>query len=64
MEREAPEELRAREALAHLQACVLFALIRDDPLAVAKNIPFRDHAPIKVAPEVNQCLIPSGAPLA
>ena len=64
MEQQAPEELCASEALDHLLACVVFDSKADDPLAVAKNILFRDHPAIKVATEVDQCLISSANCLA
>ena len=59
MEQQAPEELSASEALDYLLACVVFDSKADDSLVVAKNILFRDHATIKVATEIDQCLISS-----
>jgi hypothetical protein len=53
MEQQAPEELCARKGLDHLLACIVFDPKGDDPLAVTKNILFRDHAALKVAAEVD-----------
>ena len=59
MEQQAPEELCTGETLDHLLPLVVFDAKGDDPMAIAKDILFRDHATIKVATEVDQGLLTS-----
>jgi hypothetical protein len=44
MEQQAPEELCTGETLDQLLPLVVFDTKGDDPIAIAKDILFRDHA--------------------
>jgi hypothetical protein len=57
MEHQAPEEFCTRVTLDHLLPLVIFDAKDDDPIAIAKDILFRDHTTIKVATEVDQGLL-------
>ena len=59
MEHQALEELSARETLGQFLARIVFDAEGDDPLAVAKDVLFRDHTAIEVAAKVDQSLLSS-----